>query len=156
MNPSILAEVVNVEIEAEYQGTVFERTVRIRVGTEEFNCYEDASHVTEADTGEKVDLVLLAQPVVDYEVNNSEGNVIVQQTATESETSKWHTEICGVVQAIDSRGDEDRYLCVDVGAGTVLVPIEGQLMGLVSDGEIEVGSNITIVAGRLDVIDRNN
>jgi hypothetical protein len=161
MNPSLCGEVVDIEVEAEYQGVVYTRTVSIRVDSMTLDCFQDRGHVTEEDIGERVNVVLLAQPVTDYQVSCGDRACITQSEASDKNESRWHTKIEGKIEKVgeyigDNQGTDERYVFLDVGDGSVLIPLTKELKNKFSDGGVDVGMSLRLESGRIDIIGRND
>ena len=160
MKASLRGEIVDVEVEAEYRGSVYERTITLRAGSTVLACYQDNSYVTDEDLGEIVDLRLLAQPLNRFEVFSPTDKNIVQAETTNRETSKWHTTIIGEVLGVEDeervQNTEDRFIVLDVGLGTVLVSPNQELMDLVDNRTTNSKLMVQIETGRLDIVGRHN
>jgi hypothetical protein len=159
MTASIAGEIVDVVVDAEYRGEVYERTVRLETGSNTYDLYQNGGHVTEKDREKSVDLTLLAQPIVDVAVCLDEMKEIVQPDEHAGELSRWHTILTGKIVEItpdigSSQDDQREYLLLDVGHGTVLIAMDEKLEKLITSGKIDVGSYIQVTSGRVDIVGR--
>ncbi|WP_436932715.1 hypothetical protein [Halosimplex halobium] len=161
MTASLTGEVADVVADAEYRGQVYERTVSVSVGSAMYQMYQDGDHVTRDNRGESVDLVLLAQPINDVDIITSEKKGISQPGDDGADLSKWHTILTGEVVEIGldlepSQNGEEEHLLLDVGQGTVLIAMNRELEDLITDGTVEIGSQIQVISGRIDIVGRND
>lgn len=159
MSASLRADILGTEVEAEYRGSIYERTVKVRVDSSTVNLFEGKSHVTEEDIETTMTLVLLAHSVETVERRDIGEKEIVQISDEDDLFSKWRCRISGEVRDVDVRNTSvsDKYsqvLLLDVGSGTILVVPDESMIELIEVGSIRVGTNIRFDCSRIDIIDR--
>jgi len=160
MNPSICAEIIDVEVEAEYRGSVYEQTVSIKTETGIIDCFEGKNHVTNEDCGDVVDLVLLARHTDKIEISDKLNFGIDQPDDQVEGRSSWHCTLQGEILNTDV---SDRWLnkkqapllLVEINHGIVLVASTPQICELVEDDSIKPGTEIIIDCSRIDIVGRN-
>ena len=159
MNPTLQGKVVDVEVESEYRGSIYERTVRIQSNSETIDCFEGKSHVTEDDINRDIDIVLLARTRKADVISNS-SEIGLERDENADRKSKWHYTIFGRVKDIntgkDSTTSDQKLLVLDIGVGTIFAEHNEEISNLVSTGGLSVGEIIQIECSRLEIIDRQS
>lgn len=159
MKTSLSGEVIAVDVESAYGGSVYERTVRLDTGQTAIDCFEGKDHVTEEDCGRVIDVMLLAQRSTGALVSETTEKGIFQDNEADDDRSQWYGTLRGEVvcadsNELDSRADDSTIL-LDVGIGTILVSAQEELKESIVNGNIDIGSIVEIESGRIDIIGRN-
>lgn len=155
MRPSLSAEVVGTAVEAQYQGNVYERTVRIIIDGTVVEVFDGRNVVTDADRGAVVDMILCGRLIRDIELVEDAKLGIDQAPDRES---KWSAEIG--FQIIDTGthsavGDSDsRVVLADVGYGLILLEPASKLLDPLDRDRVSNDTSIRVRCGRLDIVGR--
>lgn len=156
MRASVDAEIIGTEIEAEYQGSIYERTVKINAGSTILEVFEGTNIITDDDTGSTVGLELCARLIRDVERVSTTELGIYQAP---NRDSKWSvTIICRIVETGVHPAFEDRdtpMVFTDIGTGSILLESTPELLERV-DRDWNVNEDVIRVhCGRIDVIGRH-
>lgn len=150
MTARVTAEVVDTEVEAEYQGTVYERTVIIRMGKKELSLFEGTNVITDSDRGSTVELKLRAHLVQDLSTVANHELGLHQELDRES---KWSATVIGKAISTDIENDSnDQTALVDIGFGTIHLQIDNTD---IETNELENGDIIRAHCGRIDIVGRH-
>jgi len=159
MKISLSGEVVAVDVESAYGGSVYERTVRLDIGQTVIDCFEGKNHVTEEDCGKVVDIMLLAQRSTGELCSETSEKGIFQNNVSGDNRSQWRGTLRGEVVCTnnDQFGGiaDDPTILLDIGIGTIIISAQGELKESIVDGNISVGSIVQVESGRIDIIGRN-
>jgi hypothetical protein len=161
MIPTLAVEVVEIEVEAEYRGSIYERTVRVRTDSSTLDLFEGKSHVTEDDVGTRAELVVLGRPAGDVTLAETAKRGIEQVQDREDRSSKWEATVVGEVVSLDVsddwlQGQYSRVLLLDVGLGTVLLSPTDQITQMIENGSIRENSVIRVECSRVDIVGRHS
>lgn len=151
MTPTVTAEIVRTEVEAEYQGNVYERSVVIELDGTELTLFEGSNIVTDADCGSVLKLNLKAHLVKSVERTETDRWGIVQESDRES---KWSATVVGrvVTSNVGSTSTEDeRTAQIDVGPGTINLHLDNSS---ISNSLVSKGATVRAVCGRVDIVGR--
>jgi len=148
MKPTLPVEIINVIVEAEYRGSIYERTVTARIDGKTYDFFEGKSHVTESDIGSVIDLSVLGRPINIQRIKKPPDEQIKQATGNDTNSSKWHSIICGVV----NDREHDGRISIDVGFGDILIDIDKNSRKNMADEILKRGKPIEVECSRLDII----
>lgn len=152
MTLSITAKIQSTEIEAEYQGNVYERTVTVLIDGNILQLFEGKNIVTDSDLGSTIDLELRAHLLKEVEV--VEDCEFGLQQAADRE-SKWSATITGRITREATKrksvAGDDREVIIDAGSGAVILQLDGSET---REMELERGDIVRADCGRVDIIGR--
>lgn len=150
MTEPIVAEVVGTEIEAEYQGNVYERTVKVRVNSEELDLFEGRKIINNEQMNTTVGLDLRGILVSEIEKLENGNYRIFQQPDRES---KWSATIVGQLVSTESEKDDtNQRLLVEIGEGHIQIEIDDSVSAIIREKSIQEGDFIRIDCGRIDIV----
>jgi hypothetical protein len=95
--------VIDVETEAEYRGSVYERTVSIGIASDVNDCFEGNDYVTSDECGTLVDVILLGQSTTLEVIDQTLDLRIDQPDEPDDDRSKWRCTLYGEIWAVFRR-----------------------------------------------------
>lgn len=147
MTAYVIADVADTIVEAEYQGSVYERTIVISLDSEDIHVFDGKNIISESDRGSSVKLTLKAHLVGDFIVETDEKLGLNQRPDRDSE---WSARIVGRVVSTD-RSPANRTLRLDIGSGEMLLELDDPP---VAEMDFDTGDTIRAECGRVDIIGR--
>lgn len=155
MTTLLETEIIDTEVEAEYQGNVYERTVVIKLDGSEITVFDGANIITDSDRGSAIGLELRAQLVQDLEtVTEPDPDIGIEQKPNRE--SKWSATVTGRIISEDvdvSPSQTDPTVILDIGSGTIQLNIDNPD---ITKRRVGKGDVIRAICGRIDIIGRGN
>lgn len=147
MKPKLEAIIREVEIEAEYRGTIYEQTAVLRIDDTTFKVYDDHKFISSDMIGERFLFGIRALTVEDgvKVIDSAERGIYPPR----EQISKWSNDFCGEIVEFGawSEEDTDELVLLDIGFGTILVsPPENVLERL------RVGEYLCATATRTELV----
>lgn len=157
MNGSLPVEVVDVIVESEYQGSLYERTLILKTSSNTVRVFEDKGIITEKDCGDVINVNLVGQLASGSVVDNIDNMGISQPENVPKDRSKWHCQLRGKVTEITRGPSGDKCeILLDIGPGTVMTKLHrDDIDGLKKGIPITEGDLLYVEAGRLDIAARS-
>lgn len=146
---SVALEIVDIEAEAEYDESVFERTAVCELDDAEIALFDGTNTISDSDRDSTVDLTLRAHLVGDVGVGADEALGLYQRTDHESQ---WSARIVGRVVST-GRSSGNRSLRLDIGSGEMLLELDDPA---VAEMDFDTGDTISADCGRVDIIGRGS
>lgn len=153
MKAALPSEILEVDIEAEYQGQVYERTVHVAVEESKLAFFEGTSVVTERDVGEVITLEVECRLPDDLRLTEVSELTLTQAS---DRTSPWSGTVVGEVLSIQAEDPERQVLVLDVGPGTISVPVDEATEDRIEEISLQDGDVVRVDCGRMDVIGRRD
>lgn len=156
MKPELKAVVHDVEVEAEYQGNVYEQTVVLETEHDTVAVFDSHTTVTEDDIGESHSFVILINPQEDgSEIVAEDTRGIAER---EERTSKWSYDFYGEIVETEVedtwfREKHDNLLLLNIGEGTVLLLPTESMVSCICEGNLGEGDVLRVSGARTDLID---
>lgn len=155
MKPKLEARIQEVEIEAEYRGTVYEQTAVLETNQDTIDVFDGSGVATQELIGESHVFVIMIEP-------REKGVEILDEPihgisdATEK-ISKWSYNFSGQivepnVEDVWFRDKYDNLLLLDIGVGIVLLRPTDDMIDWMVNGELEEGDYIRVSAARTDLV----
>lgn len=155
MEPKLEAVLRNVEVEAEYQGTIYEQTAVLETEHNTIALFDGHTTVTQESVGKSCSFVVLVNP-------RENGIEIIDEARTgiseaDEKISKWSYEFYGSIVELNVedewfREKHDDLLILDIGEGTVLVSPTDEMVDWINEGRLETGDFVRLSAARTDLV----
>lgn len=152
MKTLVDAAIVDVIDVAEYQGSVFERTIVINIDKSEIEVFDGMNVIEPTDIGSTIGLRLRAHLTQEIETVTDHELGISQESNRES---KWSATIVGRVTSVAisdevSNQNSDK-LVLDVGSGDLDMILDNSDFDVTA---FDINDTVRAYCGRLDVIGR--
>lgn len=161
MSPSLTATVCEMETEAEYGGSVYERTVTLEVDGQNLVVFEGGNVLNENDVGSKLELVVHVGIDGDLILAREDESQLcdIGLRQNKKRDSKWAGSVCADVvdESLKDRWFGDAYARVleaDVGVGTVVATANSDVSEEITAKSAGSGDRIQAHAWRLGIVGR--
>jgi|GEM_PF-6031270 len=161
MSNPVIATIIACEPCAQYQGTVYDQSVRVSLqgdplpSKHELTLFDDALYVTEDMIGDEVRLTLSVLPSRTVEtLDDSEPDIL----EVDSPISEWSYDFIGDLVSVgthyeDSTDSDDQALVLNIGIGEILVQPNDGINEALEAGTLRVGDALRVIAARTDIAD---